>query len=992
MNRARTPLVRAACLAAALAPALMPIGTTAAPLATTPHICVDQFGYLPTATKIAVIANPQAGFNAGDSYIPGAKLQVRRWDDDSVVFEAAPIAWKGGVTDEVSGDKCWWFDFSAVTAPGRYYVFDPGNNKGTGSFAVNADVYRQAAMQAARMFFYQRCAQAKQPPYVPAQWSDAAAFLGTNQDPKCRLVTAQTDATTERDLHGGWFDAGDYNKYTNFARGALQDLLLAYEDHPNAWGDDQGIPESGNGIPDILDEIKWELDWLLRMQQADGSLLSKVSVLNFESACPPSATIAPRYYGAPSTSSTLTGADIFAHASVVFKSLGQPATNAYAAALATAAIKAWSWATANPGAVFDNTGFASANPETDTSENGKAISLARAACKLFALTGDTRYRDVFDANYAKANLFTNPFYLSPYEADIHSAFLYYLRIPGATASAKTAIANAFQNGVENLGDFLPALANGTDPYVAYLSGSDYTWGSNSTKSKKGGMFLWMLQEHLDPANAIAYRDAAAGFLHYIHGTNPLGLVYLSNMGAFGAARSASRYYHSWFGAGIYSSSLSSPASPAPGYLTGGPDATYAPDPSYTGPRLAPPLDQPAMKSYRDWNTGFPEDSWEVTEPAIYYQAAYVRLVAGFLADDASAPSIETQPHSQVAAAGQTATFSVTASGALPMSFQWSFNGSPIAGATSSSYSVGSVQAANAGSYAVSVTNRFGTATSGAATLAIGAAARLVNISSRAQVGTGGNILIPGFVISGDGAETLLIRGIGPSLAQFGVPGALAQPSLSVLDSKGNVIASNVGWSTNPDPTQVVSASATVGAFSLPPASNDCALIISLPEGAYSVQVGGMNSTTGIALAEIYEVSSSGTRLINISTRAQVGTGANVAISGFVISGNRTETLLIRAIGPGLAQFGVPGVLAQTSLSVFDDKGNVIESNTGWGANSNTAQVASVSASAGAFSLSSGSADSALVVSLSPGAYTMQASGVNNSTGVALAEIYETPDQ
>src|SRR5271157_887005 len=126
MNHARSRTVRAVCSAFALAVAVMPPGAAAAPSATTPHICVDQFGYLPTATKIAVIANPQVGFNAGDTYVPGAKLQVRKWDDDSVVFESAPTVWNGGATDAVSGDKCWWFDFSAVTTPGRYYVFDPG--------------------------------------------------------------------------------------------------------------------------------------------------------------------------------------------------------------------------------------------------------------------------------------------------------------------------------------------------------------------------------------------------------------------------------------------------------------------------------------------------------------------------------------------------------------------------------------------------------------------------------------------------------------------------------------------------------------------------------------------------------------------------------------------------------------------------------------------------------------------------------------------------
>jgi DNA-binding beta-propeller fold protein YncE len=268
-------------------------------------------------------------------------------------------------------------------------------------------------------------------------------------------------------------------------------------------------------------------------------------------------------------------------------------------------------------------------------------------------------------------------------------------------------------------------------------------------------------------------------------------------------------------------------------------------------------------------------------------------------------------------------------------------------------------------------------------------ARLTNISVRAHVGTGGDILIPGFAIAGSGTETLLVRGSGPALAQFGVPGFLAQPSLSVFDGAGRVIASNTGWGTNSDPGQVAGISAQVGAFAFADASADCALVVSLPAGAYTVHVSGVNDTTGVALAEVYEVSSSGTRLVNISTRAQVGSGANVIIPGFVISGSGTEQLIARADGPALSQFGIPGVLMQPTLSVFDHSGAVVASNTGW-TSAGLDLIAGFDAAVGAFPLAPGSADSAQIVSLLPGSYTIQVSGVNGTTGVALAEIYEAP--
>jgi sugar lactone lactonase YvrE len=356
-----------------------------------------------------------------------------------------------------------------------------------------------------------------------------------------------------------------------------------------------------------------------------------------------------------------------------------------------------------------------------------------------------------------------------------------------------------------------------------------------------------------------------------------------------------------------------------------------------------------------------------------------------------APQVQTQPINQYVSAGGSATFSVTAAGATALSYQWNFNGSPISGATGSSYTVANAQAANSGTYTVTVTDAAGSVTSNGATLTINSgtsSARLINISTRAAVGTGANILIPGFVIGGSGIETLLIRGDGPSLAGFGVSGALTQVSLKVFDSGGNPIASNIGWGTNANPALIASTAAQVGAFAFTPLSADCALIVNLAPGAYTVQVAGVGPNIGIALAEIYEVSSTGTtRLINISTRAQVGTGANIIIPGFVISGNGNEKLLVRGDGPSLTQFGVGGVLAQPSVSIFSGS-TLIGANTGWGTAANPALIASTAAQVGAFAFAANSADCAQVVNLTAGAYTIQVSGVNSTTGVALAEVYE----
>ena len=221
------------------------------------------------------------------------------------------------------------------------------------------------------------------------------------------------------------------------------------------------------------------------------------------------------------------------------------------------------------------------------------------------------------------------------------------------------------------------------------------------------------------------------------------------------------------------------------------------------------------------------------------------------------PDITQEPTDEYVSAGGSATFSVTASGSTPLTYQWYFNGAAIAGATASSYTITNVQASDSGLYTVVVANSNGSVKSSAGNLYVStgtSGARLINISTRAQVGTGGNIVIPGFVVGGTGAEQLLVRADGPSLATFGITGYLAQPSLTVTaQASGQTIGTNTGWGTNANPSQIASVAASVGAFAFATGSADSALVVNLTPGAYTMQITGVNSTTGVALAEIYEV-------------------------------------------------------------------------------------------------------------------------------------------
>ncbi|WP_428667231.1 glycoside hydrolase family 9 protein [Runella sp.] len=602
-------------------------GVNTAPVVDT-HFKIDQFGYQTNAQKIAVISNPISGYNSvNNAFTPSSTLEIRRLFDNVSVFSGSITTWNGGATHDQSGDKVWWFDFSALTTNGEYYIYDAAQNKQSFAFEIRQDVYKNVLKHAVRAFFYQRCGIAKATYFGGKKWNDnTACHTHANQDLDCRLVTDVSNASLAKNLSGGWHDAGDYNKYTNFTYEPVHDLLYAYQEKPGIWTDDFGIPESGNNVPDILDEIKWELDWLLKMQNADGSVLNKVSVTDFSATSPPSADLGARRYGPASTSSTLTAASVFAHAAIVFGST--PSLSSYTSTLQTAAINAWTWAAANPNVVYTNAGFQSANPERAAYDYQTALKLS-AAAYLFALTGNETYKTAFDGSYANAHLIQWTF-AYPFEAGYQDALLYYAFTAGATATVAAAIKNKYTSSLQNTDENLPSFTGNTDAYRAYLKTSDYTWGSNTTKGHKGSMYYAMVKYSLNAANATNYENASRGFVHYFHGVNPIGKVYLTNMYDSKADSSINEIYHSWFGDGtVYDNALTSPTGPPPGFVPGGANPTYAPDPSY-GSTISPPQNNPAQKSYKDWNTSYPQNSWTISEIGIYTQAAYVRALSKFV--------------------------------------------------------------------------------------------------------------------------------------------------------------------------------------------------------------------------------------------------------------------------------------------------------------------------------------------------------------------------
>lgn len=266
---------------------------------------------------------------------------------------------------------------------------------------------------------------------------------------------------------------------------------------------------------------------------------------------------------------------------------------------------------------------------------------------------------------------------------------------------------------------------------------------------------------------------------------------------------------------------------------------------------------------------------------------------------------------------------------------------------------------------------------------------IVGLSVRAQVGTGGDVLIPGVVVSGSN-KSLLVRAVGPTLGTYGVSGVVPTTTMTLFQGS-TPLQSNTGWSSvSAEIAPLQSATATLGLFSLPLGSADSAMLPTLPPGAFTVQVAGVAGATGNALVEAYDNQlGTGGRLESISARALVGTGDKILIAGVIIGGSGAKTLLIRGVGPQLATYGVPGVLTQPDLVLYRGTTEVAR-NSGWGTAANTAWIKSVAAEVGTFALPDNSRDAGMVVTLLPGLYTAQVSGAGGTTGVALAEMVDVP--
>lgn len=407
--------------------------------------------------------------------------------------------------------------------------------------------------------------------------------------------------------------------------------------------------------------------------------------------------------------------------------------------------------------------------------------------------------------------------------------------------------------------------------------------------------------------------------------------------------------------------------------------------------------------------------------------------------------VSAAPGGTVNAGAAAPTLAVSANSLY--TYEWLLNGTPIPGATAATYtpgqvgsyawsnspvgvtsdgsdgparqtgpaSTGVVGSVDAGTYQVVVTDPYGnTQTLNMGSLTVNENAWLLNLSGRAQVGTGQNALIAGFVTAGPGSKSVLVRGDGPALAQFGVSGTVTAPQLQLFNGSTAVTGEISGWAASLKP--IFSAT---GAFLFPNGSADDATLQTVTPGAYTAIISSPSGSPGIGIAEVYDAdaasnAANGTsfagpptnRLVNLSARANVGSGANVLIGGFVIAGTTAKTVLLRAPGPSLAYapFSLSNAIAGTTLSLYDSSSQLIASTAGTlspvtlgasalvtGANVQVGLEPSsyaVFQAAGAYSANWAANEASVVATLPPGAYTIIVSGTDNATGVGMVEIYE----
>jgi len=558
------------------------IGPLAFAQTATTSIKVDQVGYLPDAPKIALLSasgsNPQ-------------NFLIKRTKDNSVAFQGKLSS---AVHDPNSGDDVQAADFSGLREPGRYYVDVPSIGR-SWNFEIGPNIYSRAYKMAMLGFYGQRCGTAV----------DLGPEFPGYKHPACHLkgeFHPSSGKSGERDNVGGWHDAGDYGRYVVNSGISTGSLLWAWELYGSKLKDIKlHSPESGNGTPDILNEARWNLEWMLKMQDDDGGVWQKQTSTHFSGFVMPEDDKLPSEVigtGSEPYKSTCATADLAAVAAIAAR-VYKPYDPKFSERNWDAARKAWQWTEKNPNVAFKNPAGISTGEYGDSDCRDERIW---AAAELWRTSGDAAYSDFFLKNYADFQ----PKLDAPAAEgwrEVAPMGLWSYALANRKGSDASAIAAIRKSSI----DVAKRIAQRTeaDPYRVSLVAKDYIWGSNGVAASYGLQLLVANAFSPDPA----FVNAAEDNLHYLLGRNTFSLSWVTQLGEH-----PYRYPHH------RPSGADKNEEPWPGLLSGGPNAGRQ-----DAVLAALPKDLPPARVYAD-----DQGSYASNEIAINWQAALVFLLAGSL--------------------------------------------------------------------------------------------------------------------------------------------------------------------------------------------------------------------------------------------------------------------------------------------------------------------------------------------------------------------------
>ena len=549
-----------------------------APVSEPPSVAikVDQVGYPADAPKIAFVASSS----------PASGFTVRRVTGGTVVFSGVAAA---PVEDADSGDRVRALDFSALRAPGRYYLELPGVGA-SWPFAIGGDTYARTYYMAMRSYYGQRCGAAV---------DLGPAFPGYRY-PACHRKGAyhpSSGKTGEHPSSRGWHDAGDYGRYVVNSGITTGTLLWTWELFGAPLGGVRfDIPESANAVPDILDEIKWNLDWMLTMQDADGGVWPKQTSEQFAKFVSPDADPLISYVigtGSDPFKSSCATAD-FAAVMAIAGRVYRPFDGAYAGRTLDAARRAWNWTAAHPAVVFRNPADVATGAYGDTACGDERLW---AAAELWRSTREPRYHEYFLAHYAE---FTDTLraVAPPSWRSVAPLALWSYALGRATDARAAGLIR--QRSIDAADAIV--VRTSRSAYRTSMTTADYIWGSNGVAANYGMQLLVANALKREPR----YVDAALENLHYLLGRNTFSLSWVTQLGA-----NPFRHPHH------RPSAADGNAEPWPGLLAGGPNR------GRQDPAMAKLPDLPPAKMYLD-----EEESYATNEVAINWNAPLVFLLAG----------------------------------------------------------------------------------------------------------------------------------------------------------------------------------------------------------------------------------------------------------------------------------------------------------------------------------------------------------------------------